>query len=113
MGKIKLFFLFVLLFVQYIITFLFKSDIPMIVDNEEIICTLVITNFIQAIIMFINDDYMLLLKTLIILLIVWLIDTIHLLFFSGDKSYILNIIGLCTVIFNLLYCIYRMKMKQR
>lgn len=109
MERVKIVLITILLSIQYIITLLFKSDIPMNIDNEDIIYSLIILSFIQLIVMFINKNYSMLKRILIFAFIIWLIDTIHLIIFNGYKDYRLNLIGIYTVISNLLYCIYKLK----
>lgn len=109
MDKIKIILLVILLFMQYITTLIFKSDIPMNITNEDIICSLFIVSLIQTITMIIDKNYKNLLRILIIFFIVWLIDTIHLINFIGEKNYILNIIGIYPISINLVYCICKLK----
>lgn len=112
MDRVKMVLLIIVLSMQYMITLLFKSDIPMNIDNEDVIYSLLILTFVQIIIMFINKNYSILLKILLFFLIVWLVDIIHLISFNGYKDYRLDIIGIYTITSNLLYCIYRLKFKK-
>lgn len=100
-----------LLLLQYFISILFKSDIPMNITDGDIISSIVITFVIQLINIFLllnncskdskNNGFTVI--SFIFFLMIWLLDTIHLIKFQGPKEYILNVIGIYTVLMNIIY----------
>ncbi len=102
----------ILLSMQYLMSIIFRSDIPMNIKSGDIICIVVVSFLIQLIVIFVNRNYKFLFTAFLLFFIIWLIDTVHLLTFIGEKNYVLNIMGIYTIIISSIYYIYKIKINN-